>query len=169
MYATTTENLATILLCGLVVSAGFRDLVSMIIPNVLVVAVAGLFGLAVLTGLPFPAGVGAHVTMGLVVLAAGFGLFAAGWIGGGDAKLAAATALWLGPSMTVTYVFYTALFGAVLAAGLIVFRRLSLPPQLQTVGWIDRLHTQAAEVPYGVAMAAATCFVLAGSSPSPTL
>ena len=37
-----------------------------------------------------------HVAAGAAVLAVTFALFAFGWIGGGDAKLAAATALWLG-------------------------------------------------------------------------
>ncbi len=37
-----------------------------------------------------------HFGAGLLVLAVGILLFIPGWIGGGDAKLAAAVALWMG-------------------------------------------------------------------------
>ena len=40
--------------------------------------------------------IGMHVAAALAVLVVTFVFFSRGWIGGGDAKLAAATALWLG-------------------------------------------------------------------------
>ena len=36
---------------------------------------------------------GLHLAAGMLVLSVTFGMFAAGWIGGGDAKLAAVTSL----------------------------------------------------------------------------
>ena len=38
----------------------------------------------------------AHVGAGALMLLVGFGLFAFGWFGGGDAKLMAAVGLWVG-------------------------------------------------------------------------
>ena len=49
-------------------------------------------------------------------------LFACGWIGGGDAKLAAATALWLGFDPLMTICVYASLFGGVLTLLLLQFR-----------------------------------------------
>ena len=42
----------------------------------------------------------------LAVLVVTFMFFARGWIGGGDAKLAAATALWLGFDQLLNYLLY---------------------------------------------------------------
>ena len=51
-----------------------------------------------------------------MVLAVTFVFFALGWIGGGDAKLAAATALWLGFDHLLKYLLYASLFGGVLTS-----------------------------------------------------
>ena len=56
-----------------------------------------------------------HVGAGLLVLAIGVLLFIPGWIGGGDAKLAAAVALWLGFENLFSYLFCVALAGGSLA------------------------------------------------------
>ena len=53
--------------------------------------------------------------------------FSQGWIGGGDAKLAAATALWFGFAHLLDYLIYASLFGGVLTLVLIQFRKLPLP------------------------------------------
>ena len=54
-----------------------------------------------------------HLGAGAVVLAVTFTFFSRGWIGGGDAKLAAATALWLGFDQLMNYLLYASLFGGV--------------------------------------------------------
>ena len=56
---------------------------------------AGFLALALLSGMPF-LDILSHIGAGATVLVIAFGCFAMGWIGGGDAKLAAATALWIG-------------------------------------------------------------------------
>src|SRR5882757_1334498 len=69
--------------------AAASDLLTMTIPNRLVLAVAVLFVvLAPLSGMGWPA-FGMHFAAGAGVLVLGFACFALGWIGGGDAKLAA--------------------------------------------------------------------------------
>ena len=63
----------------------------------------------------------------VTVLAVTFVFFARGWIGGGDAKLAAATALWLGFDHLVAYLLYASIFGGVLTLAMIQFRLMPLP------------------------------------------
>ena len=95
----------------------------------------------------------AAVAAGVLLLA--FGLFALGWIGGGDGKLAAVTALWFGADHTPAYLVYTALFGGALTLALLQFRGLTLPALLRNKPWIARLHSGSSGVPMGVAMAVA--------------
>src|SRR5690606_16562885 len=92
-----------------------------------------------------------HVLCALVVLAVAFGLFAMGWIGGGDAKLAAATTLWLGFGLTLPYLVYTALLGGVLTLLIPVLRRV--PSDFASLPWLARLRDPKPGVPYGIAMA----------------
>jgi len=93
------------------------------------------------------------------VLVAAFGLFARGIVGGGDAKLAAATALWLGFDHLLPYLLYASLLGGALSVGLIWFRMAPLPDWLARHDWAQRLHGRDAGVPYGIALAAAALAV----------
>ncbi|WP_237050501.1 A24 family peptidase [Microvirga ossetica] len=93
------------------------------------------------------------------VLIGMFVMFGFGWIGGGDAKLAAVIVLWLGADHALAYVLYTALFGGILTIALLQFRLLVLPAQCLTVPWIMRLHAPETGVPYGVAIASAALFI----------
>jgi prepilin peptidase CpaA len=100
-----------------------------------------------------------HLGAGACVLAIAFVFFARGWIGGGDAKLAAATALWFGWAHLYEYVLYASLFGGVLTILLLQFRKYALPSQLVGRDWIERLHQPKGGVPYGIALAAAALLV----------
>ena len=93
------------------------------------------------------------------VLLVAFIFFALGWMGGGDAKLAAVTALWFGADYTPAYLIYTALLGGALTLALLQFRMLALPACLPNRSWIARLHSPGSGVPYGVAMALAALVV----------
>ena len=93
------------------------------------------------------------------MLTIAFGFFSIGWIGGGDAKLAAATALWFGFDYLLDYLVYASLFGGVLTLLLIQFRLLPLPAPLARQTWILRLHETGGGVPYGIALAAAALVV----------
>ena len=93
------------------------------------------------------------------VLLAAFILFSLGWMGGGDAKLAAVTALWVGADYTPAYLVYTALLGGAFTLALLQFRMLALPAGLQSRAWIARLHARGSDVPYGVALASAALVV----------
>jgi prepilin peptidase CpaA len=81
-------------------------------------------------------------------------MFAFGWIGGGDAKLFAACALWLGWSASLSYLAITGLAGGALAVALLGMRSVWLRPiAARGPAWFNRLATPGAGVPYGVAIA----------------
>jgi prepilin peptidase CpaA len=139
--------------------AASTDLFTMTISNRIPLVLAGGFcALAALDGMPLVE-VGNHVAAGFVVLGVCFVFFARGWIGGGDAKLAAATALWLGWAELYEYLLYASLFGGVLTFLLLEFRKRLLPPALAKQAWVARLHEPNGGVPYGIALAAAALLV----------
>lgn len=97
----------------------------------------------------------ANLSCGAIVLALAFGLFSLGWIGGGDAKLAAATALWLGWGSLLNYGLTSAVYGGALTLAIILGRRANMPAWLAAQTWIARLRNPTSGVPYGIALAAA--------------
>jgi len=139
--------------------AAFSDLFTMRISNKLVLAlIVGFFALALFVGLPL-ADIGMHLACAAVVLVVAFAFFAFGWIGGGDAKLIAATTLWLGLGIMLPYLIYASLLGGALTLLLLAARRYPLPERLRAIKWIDRLHDSKTGVPYGIALAIAGLLV----------
>ncbi len=135
--------------------AASSDFLTLTISNrVSLILVGGFVALAAIGGVS-AADVLSHLAAGCVVLVAAFSLFARGIIGGGDAKLAAATALWLGFDHLLPYLLYASLLGGALSVGLIWFRMAPLPDWLARQDWAQRLHGKDAGVPYGIALAAA--------------
>jgi len=134
--------------------AAVLDLTTMRIRNDLVLFLLAVYAaLAPLAGIGWgEIGMSALVASG--VLAVMFGLFAMGWIGGGDAKLAAVAALWLGAGNVLPFVFWTALAGGVLTFLLLQFRTIPIPEAWLGIPWVARLHAATSGVPYGVAIAA---------------
>jgi prepilin peptidase CpaA len=96
-----------------------------------------------------------HWAAGGAVLAVAFFCFAMGWVGGGDAKLAFATALWLGWGSAIEFIGLASIFGGALTLLIITFRRSVLPAFIIRQPWVQRLHDDGAGVPYGVALAVA--------------
>jgi Flp pilus assembly protein, protease CpaA len=135
--------------------AASTDLLTMRISNKLVLLlVAGFVVLALAVNMPLQQ-FAMHVACAVLVLVAAFTLFAFGWIGGGDAKLAAATTLWLGFGLTLPYLVYAGLAGGVLTLVILMLRRLPLTPFIARHAWLERLHNTKSGVPYGIALAAA--------------
>jgi prepilin peptidase CpaA len=127
----------------LVIGAALRDATSYTIPNWISLALAGAFPVAALAmGLPLPM-IGVSLAVGAVALVAGMGMFALGWIGGGDAKLFAAT-----------YLAVTGIAGGALAVGLLGLRSTHVRPWAPAKPvWLARLLEPGENVPYGVAIA----------------
>ncbi len=135
--------------------AAASDLLTMTISNRLTIAlVAGFVVLSPLTGMDLQT-FGLHWAAGGIVLAVAFFCFAMRWIGGGDAKLAAAVALWLGWENSVEFIGLASIFGGALTVLILSFRASVLPAYIIRQPWIARLHDESAGVPYGVALAAA--------------
>jgi prepilin peptidase CpaA len=104
-------------------------------------------------GLPLGAA-GLHAALGAAGLAAGMAMFAPGWIGGGDAKLLAAAALWLGWPAAVTFLLATAVAGGALALALIGLRSNAARAVMPAgPAWLLRLAEPGEGAPYGVAIA----------------
>ncbi len=135
--------------------AGALDFFTMTISNRIALALlGGFFALAIILGLPL-AEIGQHISAGAAMLVIAFLMFCAGWIGGGDAKLFAVTALWLGWTHLMQYAFLVAIFGGVLTFALILARQVPLPSVFVKQSWAVRLHEPRGDIPYGIALAAA--------------
>ena len=133
--------------------AAALDLLTMKIPNKLSALVAlGYFAAALIVHAPLSE-IGWHALCGASMLTFTFALFSFGWIGGGDAKLAAATALWLGFHPLADYGFASAIAGGALSLLILGARRFALPEVLARQVWIARLHNAKSGIPYGIALA----------------
>ena len=140
---------------ALMVFAAVSDLLTMTISNRVSIALAALFiGMALACGLP-PMDILWHLACGASMLVITFSMFARGWIGGGDAKLAAATAIWLGFDHLGDYALSASALGGLLTLIMIGLRKLPLPGALVARRWAARLHEPSTGIPYGVALASA--------------
>ena len=138
---------------ALMAFAAASDLFTMTISNRVSLALAvGFMALALLGGMGLP-DILSHVGAGATVLVAAFICFAFGWVGGGDAKVAAAAALWFGFGHLLNYLVYASLFGGALTLLLLQFRQWPLPYQFAGQTWLLRLHAKESGIPYGIALA----------------
>jgi prepilin peptidase CpaA len=143
----------------LLLAAGW-DIASFTIPNFLQVAlIASFVAFVAVTGMA-PGIVASHLLAGFLGLAAGFALFALGYIGGGDAKLFACIALWLGFQNLPEFALVASVMGGALTLFLLGIRRLALPQGLTRQAWIMRLHEARGAIPYGVALSAGAFVIL---------
>lgn len=133
----------------LLVVAAAWDVVTLTIPNFLVVAVLVLYAASAvvnfdLSDLLF------DLLAGAIVFAVGFAFFALGWLGGGDAKLAPGAVLWVGFDGLLPFVVVMTLAGGVLAVTLIILRAAArrIAPQER----LPMVLRWTGPVPYGVAI-----------------
>ena len=134
--------------------AGVMDLLTMTIPNRITLGLALAFlPAAALMGLP-PSDIVMHVAAGALVLVAGIALFAVGGFGGGDAKLLAGGALWIGLDGLLSYLLLVTVFGGLLALIIVLYRRYPATA-LPLPDWAARLHAGKSGIPYGIAIACA--------------
>jgi prepilin peptidase CpaA len=144
---------------GLMAFAAASDLLTMTISNrISLILIAGFAGLAAFGGMSLH-DVMSHLGAGAAVLVVAFTCFAFGWVGGGDAKLAAAAGLWFGFDHLLNYLVYASLFGGALTLLLLQFRQWPLPYALGGQAWLMRLHHKDTGIPYGIALALGALFV----------
>jgi prepilin peptidase CpaA len=142
-----------------VIFAACMDLVSMTIPNrISLFLIAAFLCLAPFAGMSWSQ-FGGHLAAGAIVLAVTFAMFFARLMGGGDAKLLAAIALWVGMDSLLAYVLLAAVCGGLLALGLLFFRTLPLPLAMAKEAWIGRLYKPRGDIPYGIALSAAALWI----------
>jgi prepilin peptidase CpaA len=146
-------DLARLLLFpALMAFAAASDLFTMTISNrVSLALIAGFFVLAFAGGMA-PYEILSHVGAGALLLVVAFGCFAMGWMGGGDAKIAASVALWFGFAQLMDFLLYASLFGGALTLLLLQFRQWPLPYGLAGQAWLARLHDKESGIPYGIAL-----------------
>ena len=140
---------------ALMALAASMDLMTYTIPNRICASlVLGYLALAAPLGVP-AADILLNISCAGAILAIVFVMFNRGWIGGGDAKLAAATALWLGWSSILDYGVTAAICGGILTLMILGARMAPLPAALGRFDWLARLHDAKSGVPCGIALAAA--------------
>lgn len=137
------------------VMAGVSDFRTLRIPNWLTGALALAFPIAVLIS-GQPVDWLSHVGAGAAVFAVAAVLFALRLMGGGDVKLLAATALWVGLGQLLPFLVLVALVGGVFALVCVMLRH----PFVQTaiLATLRRLPVFAHKnlpIPYGIPIAVA--------------
>lgn len=147
----------------LVVFGAAYDFLTMTIPNRLTfgLAVAGAVALALTA--PGWAEAGWHVAAAALVFACGFGLFAMGWMGGGDVKFASAIALWLGWDQTLDFALGFSIYGGLLTLAVLAADRVLTPLPNLRVGFLADFP-QHRHVPYGIALTAAALHLFPSTS-----
>jgi prepilin peptidase CpaA len=146
---------AALVFPALVIWGAVKDATSYTIPNWISLALLAAFPVAALAGgLPLMAA-GQHFGVGAAVLLIGMVMFMLRWVGGGDAKLMAASALWLGWPAVMNFMLETALAGAAVSLVVLLMRSTPVRPlALLGPAWVVRLAEPRGDIPYGLAIAA---------------
>jgi prepilin peptidase CpaA len=157
------QTLPLLVLPALMLVAAWTDATRYTIPNWVSLALMLAFApAAFIAGAPL-AEIGISYLVGLAVLAIGIALWAPGFIGGGDAKLLAAGAVWFGWPLVLTFVLVSCLAGGVLALFLLVARQVA--PQLPITRRlaVESPLAPGKPVPYAIAIAAGAFLTLPSS------
>lgn len=141
------------------IGAAAYDVATLTIPNWISLVLIALFPLVAFSAGIGWSEIGVHVAVGFGALVLGIGLFAARLIGGGDAKLFAAIALYMGGAGIGPYVFAVAVAGGALACVLLLARWIASHGMAARFVWLSHLTKAGAGIPYGIAIAAGGLFV----------
>ena len=135
------------------VFAAVSDMLTMTIANRVSLLLVAVFAVvAPLAGMSW-ADYGWHFAAAVFVLCITFSLFALGVMGGGDAKMLAATALWMGFSFELLqYVVYASLIGGVLTLLIMMYRGSPLSTFTGNNIFLRNFANTDAGIPYGVAL-----------------
>jgi prepilin peptidase CpaA len=149
-----------IVLTVLMLAVFYFDVTSYKIPNA-VVGLVLLFYPLYLWLSPVPVDWASALMIAGVVFAIGLGLFAAKVMGGGDIKLLVACALWAGSGASLKFFLYTALFGGILALGLMLGRPVMAyyKARLAEDAPMPRILLPGEPLPYGLAIAASMLLI----------
>lgn len=146
--------------CGTMTYAAVSDLLFMKISNFTCLFLAGAFILlASFYGLPVK-DILLHLVAGVATLIICFGLFYLNAMGGGDAKLISATAIWTGFSVAlVQYLLISAIAGGILTLLILLLRKCINRSKIEHIAFLYRLTDPAKGIPYGIALAIAGLWI----------
>lgn len=152
--------LLAVIVPTLIAWAASSDLLTMTISNWLSLALIVLFPVAAFwIGLPLNA-ILISLGAGCLVLVCGFLLFSAGIIGGGDAKFAAAIAVWVGFSELMPYLVVVSLLGGALTFLIIWIKSNPLPALAAKMPWFAMMQDPKTGIPYGIALSVGALLIL---------
>jgi prepilin peptidase CpaA len=140
--------------------AAISDMLSMTIINrVSLILIGAFLMIAPFTGMDAYQ-FAMHFAAFTLVLAVCFGLFAIGGMGGGDAKLLAATSLWLGLSFVLMkYLLIASVIGGLLTIAILRYRRSPIAVVAGQVDFLRRMADPKEKIPYGIALGIAGLIV----------
>ncbi len=152
--------LTALIFCGTMIYAAISDLLFMKICNIACLFLAAAFlVLAPLYGLPIK-DILLHIAAGGTALTICFALFSINAMGGGDAKLISATALWTGFSASLAdYLLISALAGGILTLCILLLRKFIDRSKIEHIPFLYRLSDPKKGIPYGVALAIAGLWI----------
>lgn len=138
----------------MVVVAGISDFFTLKIPNWLngVIAVS-VVPFVFFAGMPLEL-FAWHIIAGLVAFVVGFILFSANIIGGGDAKMLAACAVWVGWDVLMEFALVTAFAGGALVIALKLWVFFEKRKDTKGMDWAKNFLSKKPQLPYGIAIAA---------------
>ena len=142
--------------------ASWTDATTMTIPNRLNLILAAAFvPVALLVTTPLSlADWGWHIGLALGGLVLGMICFALRFMGGGDAKLIAAAALWFDKTGFFALLVYTALAGGVLTLGLLAARKTFWFYAPKAPAWLQKHLEPKGDIPYGIAICVGGLFAI---------
>lgn len=151
-----TAAAMTVIFALAMVTAMITDLMSMTIRNRVSIGLTlGFILLAPLCGISL-SDYGWHLAVGGIALIVTFSLFCLRAMGGGDAKLIAATALWFGPNVSLMdYLVMVSILGGVLTLSIILYRIIPRPLLADRYAFMGTLARKDVGIPYGIALGAA--------------
>lgn len=141
----------------LIMSAGIADYASLQIPNWLNgLIAASIMPFVLLSGMPVEI-FAWHVAAAIVTFLVGLVLFFMRLIGGGDVKMLAACALWVGWAPLPGFLVLTLVAGGVLAMGTLAWTSVNHLMKSRQDGepfWLRAATNTRVQLPYGLAIAA---------------
>lgn len=151
-----------IALAVLLVAAAWQDLRTLHIANSLPLSIVGVFvvwsALGLFAGTSTVQGIALSVGCAAMLFLVATAAFAAGMMGGGDVKLAAATALFAGPSLMLDFLLVVGIVGGVLGAVALAGVPIGPVADAEATTVRGRLRSR---LPYGPAIAAGGLWVAA--------
>ena len=159
--STALQTAIVCLYIGALLYAAYSDARRLEIANGVSIFIALLFLPAAWNSSLSTTDMAIHASVGLGMLIAGIALFACGLMGGGDAKLMAAVAVWTGIETLSVFLVVTALAGAVVAVVALTLNRIPANGTISRIfPWVGVGGGRQAPIPYGVAISVAALFAL---------